>query len=106
MRYLKSEQVGDTLNDSVFSATYFLHENVIEKIANIRDDLGGYFEKDKKAVKDKLIRKIIRELAVLEKDVEELDISEDKIYDAVEHVAICNEIYDSLEMNRLMKKHS
>ena len=47
---------------------------------------------------------VIDKLKTLEKDIEDMEVPENDIDDAVEHAAIVNECYDTLEVNMLMKK--
>lgn len=103
MRYLTIEQAEDILRDGL-NTTEADFELVLDKIDDIENALEGYFLKKKITAKDGVVNDVIKKLKVLKEDVEKLNTMEDEILNEMESVAICNEIYNSLEVNRLMKK--
>jgi len=108
MRYLKSKQADDILTDEIFCKAYDTFEGIVEEISSIDDTLQDYFDKEQINDKDKIIERVCKKMEALKESViedgEKFNNLEIDATEAMEHAAICNEIYNTLEVNRLMKK--
>ena len=116
MRYLELKQI-DTIAPDFSDTIEFLSE-ISETIDNFNEEVMEKIDKVIDLVKN---TKILLKLEKLQKQIEKENISikteidgkinkildrEQNIINEIEHVAVCNEIYNNLEVNRLLKELS
>lgn len=100
-KYLTFKQIDGIAPD--FSDTMEFLKDLVEEIIEIRDQLlmGTGTDKDIK-------KRVIKQLKEVEKNIKNsIDKTlerEQGVIDEIEHTAICNEIYNNLEVGRLMKR--